>query len=175
MSEETDNYLQGAHDEMRMSAWLHQMSAVWALHRYAAVIEAGALSAWYFLASKGQYVLSTAVLFLGSWLLYLMVLAIRRQAQMLEVHRVPLSEVGILPKNQEKPIGVFGGNWERLYAHEFARLFVATLIIVNSVLAFIDLGGGEYWSTLASVFGFGHFLFYAVFVRWRGRVILRKC
>ena len=115
------------------SAWLHQMSSVWSMHKYAALVEGGSLSAWYLLVQKKEFMLSSALLVVSSSLLYLMVLTVRRHAQLLQKFSAKLSSSDVLPKGNG-PIGLFGGKSCAFSAHQLARVFIALLILVNFIL-----------------------------------------
>lgn len=127
-------------DNLLMSVWLHQMSAVWSMHRYAALVEAGGLSGWYLLFDKEKFILSSSLLVVCSVLLYLMIITIKRHTQLLKKYEKHLKKSGVLEKQgEEKGVGLLGGEWCKLAAHQLARLFIVFLIAVNLVLFFFTL------------------------------------
>jgi hypothetical protein len=146
-------------DKLRMSAWLHQMSAVWGMHRYAAMVEAACLSGWYFLSDKGDHSLAAALLLVGSTLLYMMIITIRRQSQMLNNFNRDLVESGVFHSEYPDPIGLLGGRKWPFLAHQLARLFVAFLIMLNFVLIGVTVVNTLCVSVIPNLLGVVHLLY----------------
>ena len=126
-------------DKLQTSAWLHQMSAIWNLNRFASAIEVGAIVGWYFLfVEHHDYVLTSALLLLSSILLYFVVFTVRRQVQILKLFATELHASEVIPPQKELPAGIFG-KYGRLYAHDYAVLFPTIPIVANACLAFYSI------------------------------------
>jgi hypothetical protein len=120
-------------DNLRMSAWIHQMSAIWNLNWFMTTVGIGAISAWYYLFDKCSYVLSSAVLFISSLLLYLTVHAIRRQVQILRMFAIYLEKAGVW-KKEKNLVGLWGLKKYGKHAADIAWLIPMSIIYMNILI-----------------------------------------
>lgn len=129
--------------QMNMSGWLNQMASIWHIHQHVFVAEGAALTAWYFLHSKDETLMASALLLIVNVLFYIAIFIVKRTYQITSGMHRTLQDLGVFRNKPAKPsliihIPQFRKKIPKLN-HQIARLLILIIIAINLALSIASI------------------------------------
>lgn len=136
-------------DELALRAgvdiFLKQQDLIWDQIKHVSTLEIATLAGWFYLVSQNRYAFSLLLLLFSCVFLFIILMIIRRQAQLQDQYRRGIASI-IVAKPSRKSGPLNTANFETIKKHSinlrayvFARLIPCTAILGNFVLFTITI------------------------------------